>query len=292
MRATTALYKYMVAVIYSGSNYADWRLADKGRMVASFKTGSINPFFSDEKHILHILNKNINLIHHAEEIKRIHFFGAGVLNKSLQDTIIQSFETFFKYAKVTVDHDILGAAIACCKSNPGIVCICGSGSNAAWYDGKRIRPNNYGLGYILADEGSGNWLGRQLIKAYLNETLPANLRKKFVKRYDTDRKILLEKVYHQRQPALFLSSLTDFFTDNLNDSYLQEVVIKGFDALMHTYVLPLKKEHPNADIHFAGSVADGFKTLLQQSASNAGVEISYILKEPINNLLTYYSNKN
>jgi len=282
----------MVAVIYSGSNYADWRLADKGRTVASFKTSSINPFFSDEKHILQLLNKNINLIHHAEEINRIYFFGAGVLNENLKNVIGNSFASFFKFAKVTVNHDMLGAAIACCKSKPGIVCICGSGSNAAWFDGKKIESNNYGLGYILADEGSGNWLGKQLIKAYLNETLPANLHKKFVKRYDADRKTLLEKVYHQRQPAIYLSSLSDFYVENQEDSYLQHIINIGFEQMIKTYVLPLRKQYPDTDVHFTGSIADGFKPYLQQAAANTGIQISCILKQPINNLLNYYSNKN
>jgi glucosamine kinase len=80
--------------------------------------------------------------------------------------------SFFKFAKISVDHDIAAAAIACCRNNPGIVSICASGSNAAWYDGKKVKPNNYGLGYILADEGSGNWLGKQLIKSYMSEKLP------------------------------------------------------------------------------------------------------------------------
>jgi glucosamine kinase len=282
----------MVAVIYSGSNYADWRLADKGRTVASFKTSSINPFFNNEKHILQLLNKNINLIHHAEQIKRIYFFGAGVLNKQLKEVVSKSFSAFFKYAKVLIDHDMLGAAIACCKNEPGIVCICGSGSNAAWFDGKKIKPNNYGLGYILADEGSGNWLGKQLIKAYLNETLPDSLNKKFVKRYDSDRKTLLDKVYRQRQPALYLSSLADFYVDYHENDYLQSIIVNGFEQMLSTYVLPLKQQYPDASIHFAGSVAAGFKPYLHQAASNVGVDITYILKEPINNLLTYYSNKN
>jgi len=282
----------MVAVIYSGSNYADWRLADKGRTVASFKTSSINPFFNNEKHILQLLNKNINLIHHAEEIKRIYFFGAGVLNKNLKEAVSNSLSSFFKYAKVQVDHDMLGAAIACCKSQPGIVCICGSGSNAAWFDGKKVKPNNYGLGYILADEGSGNWLGKQLIKAYLNETLPDALHKKFIKRYDADRKTLLDKVYRQRQPALYLSSLADFYVDNQENEFLQNIIITGFEQMIDTYVVPLKEQYPEASIHMTGSVAAGFKSYLEKAAANSGLEIAYILKEPINNLLTYYSNKN
>ena len=56
----------MIAVVYSGSNHADWRLSDKGKTIASFKTNGINPYFNDEKHIVQLLNKNINLIHHAE----------------------------------------------------------------------------------------------------------------------------------------------------------------------------------------------------------------------------------
>ena len=89
------------------------------------------------------------------------------------------------------------------KTTPGIICICGSGTNAAWFDGKKVKPNNYGLGYILADEGSGNWLGRELIKRFMNETLPGNILKKFITRYDFDRKTLLEKVYRQKKPGYF-----------------------------------------------------------------------------------------
>lgn len=282
----------MIAVVYSGSNNAGWRLAYKGRTVASFNTNAINPYFNDEKYITQLLNKNINLIHHAEEIKRIYFFGAGASSDELKQVIYNALASFFKFAKISVDHDIAAAAIACCRNNPGIVSICASGSNAAWYDGKKVTPNNYGLGYILADEGSGNWLGRQLIKSFMSETLPANLRKKFIHRYDADRKTLLEKVYRQKQPALFLSSFSDFYSDNKDDAYLGNIIKTGFGKLIDTYILPLKKQHPDAPVHFAGSVASNFQEYLYETAEDAGVKIAAIIKEPINNLLSYYSNKN
>jgi glucosamine kinase len=282
----------MIAVVYSGSHYADWRLAEKERTVASFKTSGINPYFNDEKQIIQILNKNINLIHHAEEIKRIYFFSAGASSDELRQVIQNALASYFKFARITVEHDITAAAIACCKNSPGIVSICGSGSNAAWYDGKKVKPNNYGLGYILADEGSGNWLGRQLIKGFMNETLPENIRQKFVKRYDADRTTLLEKVYRQKQPALYLSSFNDFYMENKDDNYLQNVIIKGFSKLINTYLLPLHKQHPEASVHFAGSVAADFQDYLQEACTGAKLTIGTIIKEPINNLLTYYSNKN
>ena len=282
----------MIAVVYSGSNNAGWRLSYKGRTVASFNTNAINPYFNDEKYILQLLNKNINLIHHAEEIKRIYFFGAGASSDELRQVIHNAFASFFKFAKISVEHDIAAAAIACLRNNPGIVSICASGSNAAWYDGKKVKPNNYGLGYILADEGSGNWLGRQLIKSFMSETLPANLRKKFIHRYDADRKTLLEKVYRQKQPALFLSSFSDFFLDNKEDLYLQTIIKTGFGKLIDTYILPLQRQHPDAPVHFAGSVASNFQDYLYETAETKGVKIAAIIKEPINNLLSYYSNKN
>jgi len=282
----------MIAVVYSGSNNAGWRLADKGRTVASFNTNAINPYFNDEKYIIQLLNRNINLIHHAEEIKRIYFFGAGASSPELKQVVHNALSSFFKFAKVSVEHDIAAAAIACCRNSPGIVSICASGSNAAWYDGKKVKPNNYGLGYILADEGSGNWLGRQLIKGFMNETLPANLRKKFVHRYDADRKTLLEKVYRQKQPALYLSSFSDFFFDNKDDNYLHSIIKTGFSKLIHTYLLPLQKEYPGMPVHFAGSVAFNFQDYLYEAAEGTEIKIAGIIKEPINNLLTYYSNKN
>jgi glucosamine kinase len=282
----------MIAVVYSGSNNAGWRLADKGRTVASFNTNAINPYFNDEKYIVQLLNKNINLIHHAEQIKRIYFFGAGASSDDLKQVVYNAFTAFFKFAKITVGHDIEAAAIACCRNAPGIVSICGSGSNAAWYDGKKVKPNNYGLGYILADEGSGNWLGRQLIKGFMNETLPVNIRKKFVQRYDADRKTLLEKIYRQKQPALFLSSFSDFFLENKQDAYLKNIITTGFGKLIQTYLVPLHKQHPEAPVHFAGTVAANFQDYLHEAAADNGIKITDIIKEPINHLLTYYSNKN
>lgn len=282
----------MIAVVYSGSNYAEWRLADKNRTVASFKTNAINPYFDDQKQIISLLSKNINLIHHAEEIRHIYFFGAGASSPALKEVVHKSFSEFFKFGKIIVEHDIAAAAIACCKNTPGIVCICGSGSNAAWYDGKKVKPNNYGLGYILADEGSANWLGRQLLKGFMSKTLPEAIQKKFTRKYDFDRKSLLEKIYRQKHPALFLSSFTDFFMENREEPYVVQTVNKGFEQLMTTYLLPLHEQHPEALLYFAGSIAAGFQNNLKETASRFNLGIAEIIKDPINNLLTYYSNKN
>src|SRR6478672_6428296 len=137
----------MIAVIYSGSRVANWKIANKGKEILDVRTIGINPFFNDEKYILQILNKNIKLIHNAEQIKKIYFFGAGASSKERKEIISNAFSKFFRYSKIIVNHDLLAAAKASCDDKLGIVCTVGSGSNAAFFDGKKIIENNYGLGY-------------------------------------------------------------------------------------------------------------------------------------------------
>ena len=39
-------------------------------------------------------------------------------------------------------------------TDSGIVGILGSGANCAYFDGKKLEKNNFGLGFIFGDEGS------------------------------------------------------------------------------------------------------------------------------------------
>jgi len=282
----------MIAVVYSGSRHADWKLAEKGKIISEFKTPGINPFFNDESHITQFLNKNAELINNAEKINRVYFFGAGASSKERQDIVTKALGNFFRFSKIVVDHDLKAAALAACGDEKGIIGILGSGSNAAYFDSKKIVENNYGLGYILGDEGSANWLGRRLLKSYLNDLMPADFAEKFKKKYDLDRTQILDKVYRQPQPALFLSSFSDFLMENQNEPFVKKLVTDGFDRYFKTYIIPLKKQYPNSQIHMLGTVAAGFKEYLIDVAKSNNLEISSVIKEPIYNLLKYYSNKN
>ena len=74
----------MIAIVYSGSRYADWNLVENGQIISHFQTIGLNPFLLDEKSITVLLNKNINLVYFAEQIKRIYFYGAGAFSKQKQ----------------------------------------------------------------------------------------------------------------------------------------------------------------------------------------------------------------
>jgi len=281
----------MIAIVYSGSRFADWRLADKGRIVAGFKTMGINPYHNDERDIAQILNKNNNLINHAERIKRIYFFGAGASSDERKLIVQQAFMSFFRYSKVYVEHDMLAAALAT-GNEEALIGILGSGSNASYYDGKRIHENNYGLGYILADEGSANWMGRYLIRHYLSESMPADLESKFASHYPLDRKQILDKVYRNPNAALFLSSFADFVAEQKNHAFVSGMIKEGFELLFETYFVPLKNIHKINKINFTGSVAAGYEERLRRIAKGYDMEVGVVIKEPIHNLLNYYLSKN
>ena len=72
-------------------------------------------------------------------------------------------QEFFLNAQINIMHDLDGAIKATYKGVPIISCILGTGSNSCVYDGEKIIENAPSLGYILGDEASGNYFGKQLI---------------------------------------------------------------------------------------------------------------------------------
>jgi len=282
----------MILVIFTGSRYADWRIADKGKVLHGFRTTGINPYIQGENFINQILNKNTDLLYNAEKVKKIFFFGAGASSKERQDKIAKVFTSFFKNAKIRVDHDLQASAISTLGDEKGIVGIIGSGSNAAYYNGRKIIENNYGLGYILADEGSTNWLGQQLLRDFITDALPQGIREKLIEKHGLDRKLILDKTYNSPNPNIFLTSFADFINENKNDPYIASLIKKGLETYVKEYLLPLVDMYPDASISMSGSVAYNYSEWLLEIAKEYHLNIVAIIKEPIQNLIKYYINKN
>lgn len=280
----------MVAVVYSGSKTAFWKLTRNGQVIAHCNTTGINPTFVDPKMILQILNKKVVLVNNAENIKKIYFFAAGASSADRRDELAETLLSFFRYSKVFVENDLFGAAKAACYDQPGIVGMLGSGSNCAYFDGKKLINNNFGLGYILGDEGSSNYFGKTLLKNFLSKQLPEELETKFIRNFNLDRPQILERIYNKPQANIFLTSFFDFFTQNIKHDYILSLIDEGFEKYFQTYVLPIVAKHSNEDLHFVGKVAAELEDRLQLTAERHQLKIKSIIKEPILNLLKHYTN--
>lgn len=280
----------MIAVVYSGSKSAFWKISNEGKIIAECTIHGINPCLNDSKQILYSLNKNNILISYAESLKKIYVFAAGASSVELQNSLAETLGSFFKNAKVKVKDDVYGASIAACYDKKGIVGILGSGANCAYYDGKKPEKNNYGLGFILGDEGSSNHLGRLLLKNYLEDKLPTDLRKQLEEKYNLDRAIILERVYKKPNAQNYLNSFFDFYVENRNHKYIIQLIDLAFEKFFNIYLIPTLAQHPNEEVHFVGTVAGTFQDRLRLIAEKNGIKIITITKEPIYNLLNYYSN--
>jgi len=280
----------MIAVVYSGSKSAFWKISNEGKTIAETTIAGINPCFNDQKHILYLLNKNIVLINHAESIKKMFVFAAGASSVATQKSLAETLNLFFINSKIKVSDDLYGASIAACYDQKGIVGILGSGANCAYFDGKKPEKNNYGLGFILGDEGSANYLGKILLKNFLEDKLPIDLKKQFEEKYNIDRSIILERIYKKPNAHNYLSSFLDFYIENRNNKYIEQLIDTAFDKYFSTYLLPTLAQHPKEQVHFVGNVAGTFQDRLRLTAQKHNVNIITITKEPIYNLLNYYSN--
>lgn len=280
----------MIAVVYSGSKTAFWKLAKDGKTIAECSMPGINPYFNDQKSILHMLNKKTVLINHAESIKKMYVFAAGASSPGKKEELEATLSLFFKNSKIIVKDDLYGAAISACYTDKGVVGILGSGAHCAYFDGKQMEDNNFGLGFILGDEGSSNHLGKKLLTYFLTEKLPLDLRAQLETKHNLDRPAILDRIYKKPLAQQYLSSFFDFFIENRTHSFIQKMVDEAFELYTQLYLLPTIKLHPGKEIHFVGIVAGHFQDRLRSIAQKHGFEITTITKEPIYNLLNYYSN--
>ncbi len=104
------------------------------------------------------------------EVDSICLGMAGV-DRPGETTLIRTIvDRIVKTATVTVVNDALIALEAGAPGQPGVVLISGTGSIAYGRsaDGHAARAG--GWGHILADEGSGYWLGRQALRAVMRES--------------------------------------------------------------------------------------------------------------------------
>jgi N-acetylglucosamine kinase-like BadF-type ATPase len=72
-------------------------------------------------------------------------------------------------ARVLIANDALIALVAGVAHDPGVVVIAGTGSIAYGRNARDEAARAGGWGYVLGDEGSGYWIGRQALRAVVRQ---------------------------------------------------------------------------------------------------------------------------
>lgn len=282
-------------IVDSGSTKTSWCFAflpntssaDGARTIT---TEGLNPAVMSAEEVEEKIAKALNhclqsLSISAADVENVFFYGAGCI-AGRAGVVSESISSILVDAKINVADDLLGAARALCGHKAGIACILGTGSNSCLYDGKNIVAHTPALGYVLGDEGSGAVLGRKFLNAVLKQTLPENIRKRFLQESGLDMAEVINRVYRSPAPNRFLASMSKYIHGYLDEKEVRDIVIDNFEDFIRNNILAYGDKFRT--INVVGSIAYHYKEQLTEAASRNGFQIGKIIKSPIEGLIEYH----
>ena len=280
----------MFIVADSGSTKTNWSIVEKEKIISSFKTRGLNPYFVNNELITRELATHFPDTVNQNHIKNIYFYGAGCSSEQTKQIIVKGCKNFFTNAQINIETDLLGAARAIFGNQQGIITIMGTGSNTGVYNGEKISRQINSLGFALGDEGSGAHLGKLLIIDYLHDNLPKELKNKFEKKTALHKDEIIYSIYKKPSPSKFLASFTPFIIENKNHPHLKNLIQQSIQELFEKYIFKYP-DYQNYSLGFSGSVAFYLKPELKIIANEKEINISGIIKDPLKKIVEYHIKK-
>ncbi len=278
----------MTLIADGGSTKCDWILLDaEGQVVLKTRTRGLNPAVISEEELLIRIKENEDLQGIFDTVEVLDFYGAGCGTETPKARLTRVLSSLFPNAKVDVNEDML-AAVYAATTEPGIVCILGTGSNSCYYDGESIYAHVPSLGYILMDEASGNYFGKRLIRDYYYQKMPQKLAEEFEQRFDLDPDVIKMNVYQKENPNTYLASFAEFiFTSEEVKGYFYKLISEGMKKFIENRVL-CYPEAQNVPIHFIGSIAHFSEEMIFDAMKPYHLTLGNIIRRPIDGLIEYY----
>lgn len=279
---------HQILIADCGATKSDWSLVEGGKITHRFLSIGISPIFQTQEEIAKEIKERVLPQFKDSSLKAIYFYGAGCTPEKAEE-VKEALYSSFLINKIEVHSDIVGAAHSLCGNQPGIACILGTGSNSCEWNGKEITNQTPPLGYILGDEGSGAYMGKLLVNSVLKNLLSEALKEKFLKQYKLSQSTIIEKVYKQPFPNRFLASISPFLSQNIEEDAIIYIVKKSFSDFFERNIM--QYGYQNSKVHFIGSIAHYYYTLLKEVATEKGITIGKIEQSPIGGLVEYYNNQ-
>ncbi|HHC78293.1 MAG TPA: N-acetylglucosamine kinase [Flavobacteriia bacterium] len=284
----------MIFITDSGSTKCDWIGIDEhgNKLFEKERTKGLNPaILSPEELLLRIQESDI-LRKHKEYVRKIYFYGAGCGTAMAAKALQKVLQNYFPNAEVTVAEDTLAAVFATVENHePAVVCIMGTGSNCAYFDGHKTHQKVNSLGYVLMDDASGNYYGKQLIRDYYYKKMPENLRVSFQEKYNVDTDYIKNKLYKQPNPNVYLASFAEFMFVNKDATYITDLIKSGFRIFAENMIFQFKDKLDQVPVHFAGSIAFLSQDEIREVAADMGFRVGNFVKRPIEGLVSYHTKK-
>lgn len=275
-----------IIVADSGSTKTAWRIVENNGAVLNLESEGINPYFLGENEVFEIVYKTFGTTV-KEKITEIFFYGAGVTSLEKAQIVKLGIKKVFEKAQITVLDDMLGAAKSLCLTEPGIACILGTGCNSAYYDGQKITHKVDVLGFWLGDEGSGAYLGKELVKKYLRKEWSADILVKFEKRFGVLGRLEVLDKAHKEFPNRYFAGFSKFLWDYRREPEIYLFLFDAFSLFFEKNINQYPEKH-QVKVNFTGSVAFYYSDILKKVAKKYEVAIGVISEGPIAGLTLYH----
>ena len=270
----------------SGATKAEWCLLQEGKKKTIFTPG-LSPYFLTTDAIADTVRQQLVPKLKNAPVDSIFFYGTGCANPENAKSVKKALSSVFPGARVTVNTDLMAAARAVCGREKGLACILGTGSNSCYYNGKSIVKNSPGIGYVLGDEGSGAYLGKKVVQYYMYNTFDEDLRARFDAKFVTTPVEILDNVYKKPLPNRYLATFTMFLAENRGHYMVENIIEDGLNDFFFQH-LNKYNEVWKYPVNFVGSVAHGFKDVIQNLCGSYEFELGRILKNPMQGLAEYH----
>lgn len=271
-------------IIESGSTKADWIFWLNGCEFRNSTLG-INP--TTGAGLDQLLSKDIRSM--ISQCSAIFFYGAGAGQPASKLLLQSFFDVVGKEVTLEVCSDMLAASRACMVEKPAIICILGTGSNSCIFDGQNIVETIPSLGYLLSDEGSGNHIGKEVLKSFFYKEMGNGDEKLFIENFEGDIQTVLVNLYQKQRVSAYLGDFSKFLNNcsvHLRKKLLNKVFNEFVEIRIKKYV-----NFINFDIYFIGSIAEHYKLELEACLQLHNLTIKKIIVKPIDQLLEYHKSR-
>ncbi len=283
----------MVLIVDSGSTKCDWIAVDNNgkQLLEKIRTPGLNPALLKENEIKKIIRANKDLTQIADSVTHVFFYSAGCGTDKPRTMLAHVLQFIFLNAIVDVQEDTMAAVRATLNHDDeaAVVCIMGTGSNCSFYDGEKLHQRVKSLGYIIMDDASGNYYGKQLIRDYYFNHMPENIKVAFASKYNLEADIIKYNLYKQPNPNAYLATFAEFMFLNKDLEYMKELIKNGLRLFAKNMILQFREEIKTVPVHFAGSIAFFSQEEIKEIAEEFNFKVGNFARRPIEGLVKYHT---
>lgn len=254
-------------------------------LVETYETMGLNPLYASSQQITEACLEALSKLGERYP-DALYFYGSGCSGARVEQVETALRSALTPATQIEVASDLLGA---CRALGTEICCIMGTGSIAALYDAETGEMGTASsLGYILGDEGSGAYLGRQVLSDYLKDQMPVKAREVFEEEFgEITAESAITHVYQGQFPNRYLANFAAFVGRHINQRYCQKIAFEGIDAFFRRNIMRLQPE-PTDRISFVGSVAFHLQDIVKQVAASHDLQTGIFLQNPIEGLVRFH----